>query len=305
MIPFLLVAASRLPFWVLHRVSDVGYLVLYYGLRYRRKVVRENLELAFPEKTREERLRIERRFFRNFTDILIETVKAFSLSKEELLDRVRFATSGVAQEFWKRQCNIAGISSHLANWELLAQALSVEFQHQCYGVYKPLSSKKMDDAVVISRERFGIKMIPMRSVRRVMEEHSGKPYVMGLLSDQAPHDYEKAFQVRFLGLPTYVVPGPGILTVKHGLTPIWGWMRRTGRSRFEWGVEELSLELPEGGFGPADLAQIERISRVHGITIEEASRALSLIQRFSQKLEEKIKMAPQDWLWSHRRWKKR
>lgn len=305
MIPFLLVTASRLPFRVLHRFSDLGFLVLYYGLRYRRKVVRENLALAFPEKTPEERLRIEKQFFRNFTDILIESVKAFTLSKRELLDRVRFANPETARALWEQQVNIAGISSHLANWELLAQALSVEFRHQCYGVYKPLSSKKMDDAVVISRERFGIKMIPMRSVRRVMEEHSGRPYLMGLLSDQAPHDYEKAFQVVFLGQPTFVVPGPGILTVKHGLTPIWGWMSRTGRSRFEWGVEVLSLDLPEGGFGPADQAQIERISRVHGVTLEEAGRALALIQRYSQKLEAKIRMAPQDWLWSHRRWKKR
>jgi len=307
MIPFIQLL-SLLPFPVLHRLSDLGYFVLYYGFGYRKRVVRENLALAFPEKTAAERLHIEKLFYRNFTDTLIETVKGFSITEKEVRARVRLATPELAQDLWKRQVNVAGISSHLANWEFLAQALALEFGHLCYGVYKPLKSPKMNDAVVASRERCGIKMIPMKAVRRVIQDHQEqkkRPYLLGLLSDQAPHDYEKAFQVTFLGLPTYVVPGPGILTLQLGLTPIWGWMKRTGRSRFEWGVEELSLELPETGFSEADQLQISRISRVHGVTEEQASRALALIQRFSVRLEAQIKMAPQDWLWSHRRWKSR
>ena len=299
---------SLLPFRILHRLSDVGFFVIYYGFGYRKRVVRENLALAFPDKTASERLKIEKLFYRNFTDTLIETVKGFSISEKEIRDRVRFTTPELAKDLWKRQVNVAGISSHLANWEFLAQALALEFGHVCYGVYKPLKSPKMNDAVVASRQRCGIKMIPMKAVRKVIQDHQSqqiRPYLLGLLSDQAPHDYEKAFQVTFLGQPTYVVPGPGILTMQLGLTPIWGWMRRTGRSRFEWGVEELSLDLPEAGFSNEDRAQIGRISRVHGVTEEQAGRALALIQRFSVRLEAQIKMAPQDWLWSHRRWKKR
>jgi KDO2-lipid IV(A) lauroyltransferase len=297
--------ASRLPFWALHRISDIGFILIYHGFRYRRRVVRENLAFACPDRSPGERLRIERLFYRNFTDTLIETVKGFSISREEIRSRIRLANPERVRELWDRQVNIAGISSHLANWEFLAQALAMEFGHHCYGVYKPLKSQKMNDAVVRSRERFGIKMIPMKTVRKVVQTPHDRPYLLGLLSDQAPHDYEKAFQVSFLGQPTYVVPGPGILTVQLGLTPIWGWMRRSGRSRFEWGIEELSMDLPKGGFSAEDQVQIERISRVHGVTSEQAARALALIQRFSEKLELQIKMAPQDWLWSHRRWKKR
>jgi KDO2-lipid IV(A) lauroyltransferase len=296
---------SKLPFPVLHRISDGLYFLLYRMVGYRKRVVRENLLRAFPEKPRSEILCIEKAFFRNFTDILIETIKGFSITEAEVRDRCRLMTPELARELWKEQVNVAGISSHLANWELLAQSLSLEFRHLCFGVYKPLSDARMNDAVVESRQRFGIRMIPMKAVRQAVTGAHDRPYLLGLLSDQAPHDYEKAFEVRFLGQKTYVVPGPGILTVEFGLTPVWGWMRRVGRSRFEWGVERLGFDVPEGGWSEDDRAQIDRISRVHGITTDKAEKAFALIRNYSLKLEAQIKMAPQDWLWSHRRWKSR
>jgi KDO2-lipid IV(A) lauroyltransferase len=302
---FLIRLLSKLPFWWLHRISDLGYFLVYSGFGYRKKTVRENLSRAFPEKTRAERLRIEKRFYRNFTDTLIETVKGFSITEAEVRERCRFQNPEIARALWESRSNVAGISSHLANWELLAQSLALEFQHLCFGVYKPLKDPSMNRAVVASRERSGIRMIPMKSVRSAVKGHHDRPYLLGLLSDQAPHDYERAFEVEFLNQKTYVVPGPGILTVEFGLTPIWGWMRRTGRSRFEWGVEELSMDPPEGGFSEDQLEQIERISRVHRLSMDQASRALALILRYSAKLEEQIRKAPEDWLWTHRRWKSR
>jgi KDO2-lipid IV(A) lauroyltransferase len=302
---FLIGIVSRLPFPVLHLISDLGFLLLYHGIGYRKKTVRENLARAFPEKSVPERLAIEKLFFRNFTDILIETLKTFTITEAELRSRIHFKNPEVARDLWEKQLNVAGISSHLANWELLAQSLSLEFKHLCFGVFKPLSNSAMNEAVVVSRQRFGIRMIPMKAVRRAIREDHGRPYLLGLLSDQAPHDYDKAFEVVFLNQKTYVVPGPGILTVQEKLTPIWGWMRRTGRSRFEWGVEVLSFDPPEGGFTGPDREQILRISKAHKISEADASRALALILNYSKKLEAQIKMAPQDWLWSHRRWKSR
>jgi KDO2-lipid IV(A) lauroyltransferase len=296
---------SKLPFPVLHGLSNAASFFLHRVFGYRKRVVRENLRRAFPEKSEQERARIEAAFFRNFTDILIETIKGFSITEAEVRDRCRLMTPELVRELWAEQVNIAGISSHLANWELLAQSLSLEFKHLCFGVYKPLSDARMNDAVVESRQRFGIRMIPMKAVRRAVTGNHGRPYLLGLLSDQAPHDYEKAFEVVFLNQTTHVVPGPGILTVEFGLTPVWGWMRRVGRSRFEWGLERLGFDPPTGGWTEEDRVQIERISRAHAIPVERAEKALALIRNYSAKLEAQIKMAPQDWLWSHRRWKSR
>ena len=52
---------SLLPFWVLYRLSDCFYCLLYYVVGYRKKVVRENLASSFPEKSAEELRKMARR----------------------------------------------------------------------------------------------------------------------------------------------------------------------------------------------------------------------------------------------------
>jgi KDO2-lipid IV(A) lauroyltransferase len=299
---------SKLPFPVLHVLSSGIAFLMVRVFGYRKKTVRGNLERSFPEKSKAEIRAIERQFYANFADILIETIKNFAITEAELRDRCRLTTPEVAKELWAKQVNVAGISSHLANWEILALSLSLEFQHHCYGVYKPLSDPKMDAEIRVSRQRFGIEMIPIKAVRGVLEQPPAKPWLLGLLGDQAPHDYEKAFEVQFLNQRTYVVPGPGLLTLEQGLTPIWGWMRRRpdlGRSRFEWGVEILSTEASGFEWTSADRAQIERIARVHAVSLETAERALALTRRVAERLEARIRENPADWLWTHRRWKAR
>lgn len=301
---FLLTLVSKLPFFVLHRFSDFLFYVIYFLVGYRKKVVRENLTRSFPRKSLDEIIRIERKFYRNFCDILIETLKNFSISEKEMRERCKLMTPDLAPRWFAAGKSLAGISSHLANWECLALSLSLEFPHQCYGVYKPLSDKKLNDVVVDSRERFGIKMIPIKKVREIVNSTQKKPYLMGLLSDQAPHDYSKAFEFSFLNQKTYVVPGPGILTVEQNLIPVWGWMRRVGRSRFEWGVEEVLVNESEV-LSQDDRDQVTRISKAHSISIEHAKKAFLITREYSRALEKQIEMAPEDWLWSHRRWKSR
>lgn len=300
----LLYGISYLPVWVLHRFSDLLYLSVYYGVGYRKKVVRENLEIAFPERSAEERLKIEKQFFRNFCDLVFEAIKTFSISKEELRERCVYTTPQVTANLFAKKVNLMGVSSHLANWEWKGLSLGYAFEHKTFVVYKPLSSAYLNRLVVRSRERFGARLVSIKSLREIFKSDQNIPFAVGLLSDQAPHDYSKAFEVEFLGRKTWITPGAGVLTVQKNFTPVWGWMRRTGRSRYEWGIEELKPVIP-AQWSESDQAQISRIAKAHQLTVEQASYALALTQLFTSKLEAEIKMAPQDWLWSHRRWKLR
>ena len=302
---WVMIILSKLPFFVLHRISDGLYYLIYYVLRYRRKVVRENLVRSFLEKSLSEIVSIEKKFYSNFCDIIVETIKNFSISKNEMRSRCHLVNPELIQKLFDQNLNLTGISSHLANWECLALSLALEFKHISYGVYKPLSDKKLNDTVVESRERFGIKMIPIKQVRHYLDLPHDRPIVIGLLSDQAPHDYSKAFEVHFLNQKTYVVPGPGILTVERGFTPIWGWMRRVGRTRFEWGIEVIEVDGAKMNWSHLDLEQIDRIANAHSITKVQSAQALAIIKEYSNRLEAQIRKAPEDWLWSHRRWKKR
>lgn len=83
----LLYSFSLLPFFILYGISDVIAFTLFTLLGYRKKVVMANLGIAFPEKTEQERLKIARQFYRNFTDTFMETLKLLSLSERQISKR--------------------------------------------------------------------------------------------------------------------------------------------------------------------------------------------------------------------------
>ena len=278
--------------------------MLYVGLGYRKKVVRENLRKSFPEKSEKERLEIERKFYQNFCDLMIESIKTTTITLEELQRRCLFTGVPNADQWFAEGVHVNGLSSHLANWEWLPLTLGPSTKQNCFAIYKPLSSKKINQFMVKTRERFGMKMIPLKETRAFFESNQTTPYIMGLLSDQAPHDYSKAWEFQFLNQKTFYVPGPGVLTVKYNLKPTISWMRRTGRSRYEWSLEPLMIDasIP---LDEMEIAQVDRMSKAHSLTFEQTERAYRIVKEYSRQLEIQIRAAPADWLWSHRRWKTR
>jgi KDO2-lipid IV(A) lauroyltransferase len=286
---------SYLPFFILHAFSRLVFVVLYYGLGYRRKVVRENLQKSFPEKSLRDIKSIERKFYRNFCDLMIETIKSTSITREELLKRCHFTGKANADRWFSEGVNLNGLSSHLANWEWLGFTMCIETKQDCLAVYKPLSDPKMDSFLLKTRARLGLRLISMQNLRAFFQETHARPFLLGLLSDQAPHDYEKAFVIHYFA-------GPGVLTVKHDLTPCWGWMKRSGRSRFVWGLEPVNPNLNEA-LTRDEQDQIDRVARSLELTPADSERAYRIVKEYSRLLEERIKMNPEDWLWSHRRWK--
>jgi KDO2-lipid IV(A) lauroyltransferase len=298
-----LYALSLLPFWILHFFSTLIYFLVYHVWKYRVTVVRENLKNSFPEKSIPELRAIERKFYVNLCDLVIETIKTFSISRTEIKKRCVCTTPELLAQLYQERKNLTGISSHLGNWEWLSLSLSFEFQHKAYGIYKPLANAALDEMLIRSRGRFGFELVPMKRLREIFKKMGESPIVIGLLSDQAPHSYAKAFEVLFLHQKTFVFPGPGIISVERNFTPVWGWMRRTGRSRFEWGVEVIEVAAAAEKIDAIDVEQIERIGKLHQLSREDSARALAITQEFNRRLETRIQANPADWLWSHRRWK--
>jgi Kdo2-lipid IVA lauroyltransferase/acyltransferase len=300
---------SWLPMPVLHVFSDVLKFFLYSVLGYRKSVVVQNLKRCFPQYTSEQVDEVARKFYSHFCDLLMESIKTFTISKSEFLSRFQFRTPDVAQGWFARGENLTGISSHYNSWEWNALALAMELKHTTYGVYKPLANPAWDRLFFESRCRFGIQMIPIKQVRPILDRSTTgatlRPILMGLLSDQAPHDYSKAFQVQFFGEPTWVTPGPAVITLQRGFTPVWGWVRKLGRSRYEWGIDPIVLSEAQIQTAAQDQQQVERISKAHGLTAQQSAHAIALTQEFTSRLEAQIKMAPEFWLWSHRRFKLR
>jgi KDO2-lipid IV(A) lauroyltransferase len=297
---------SRLPFSVLHRLSDLSYFWIYAVFGYRKKTVRENLLRSFPEKSKKEIIAIEKKFYRHFCDLIFETIKTSTISKEEIRERCRLENPELIQRLYREGKNVAGISSHMGNWEWLSLSLSLESDYKFLAVYKPLANAKLNRIVVGSRERFGAIFVAIKRLKAILEQSHEKPYFVGLLSDQAPHDYSKAFELPFLNQPSFFVPGPGVLCVKRNLTPVYGWIRKVGRSRYVWKLEVLEGAMPEySSLSDTEREQVDRFAAAHRLTQEESVRAFVITRKLANDLEAEIKMAPQDWLWSHRRWKSR
>lgn len=303
---YALKGVSIAPFWLLHRFSDVAFVLVFYVLRYRRRVVLENLQRSFPNKTIDEIKKIERQFYRHLCDLIFETIKVASLTHEELRDRCRLQTPDEYARVRASGRPVIGISSHLGNWEWLVLDLALQGGLHILGVYKPLTSRVLDSWIKKTRERFGTEMIAMKVVPTAIRYDYGKPWLLGLLADQAPHHYDRAFQVRFLNQDTYVVPGPGVITARENALPIWGWMKCVGRSRYEWGVEILDEDqLPVAGASDFDREQVARIAKAYSITLDQSLFAYRLTLAYCTRLEAAINASPSDWLWSHRRWKSR
>ena len=113
---------SLLPLKVLYFISDILYYLVYYILKYRRVVVRDNLVNSFPNKTTKEIVKIEKEFYSFFCDYIVETIKLLSISKEELKSRMSFSgVDDIENEMVSKNRNFCFVYlGHYCNWEWIA-----------------------------------------------------------------------------------------------------------------------------------------------------------------------------------------
>ena len=117
LLSFFLKLLSCIPFKVLYVLSDGLFYVLYYVIRYRRRIVRKNLTESFPEKSEQEILKIEKNFYRYFTDQVLESCKMTTISPEEISSRMKFTNVEAADAVLKTGKSIALYMGHYGNWE--------------------------------------------------------------------------------------------------------------------------------------------------------------------------------------------
>ncbi|MBN1415901.1 MAG: lysophospholipid acyltransferase family protein [Bacteroidales bacterium] len=269
---------SRLPFFILYRISDLIFLIAFYVFPYRKKIVYKNLRNAFPEKHASEINRIAKEFYRYFCDFLVESVKPYSLSLQELDDRFRFTNPEVMYEFHNKERDYAVISGHYGNWEFNANQ-SLMAKRDGIVVYRPLKNKNMDRLFKRLRIRPGGVMTPMKNVFRVAMEYRNhkKPFFIWFIADQRP-PRNNAFWTTFMNQPTSFFNGVEKISRKLDLAILFMQVTRIKRGYYEVTLKKLfdsAAWLPE-----------------NAITLA-----------FVKELEDEIKKAPQYWLWSHNRWK--
>lgn len=277
-------ALSLLPFRILYFLSDGLFLIIFYVIRYRRKIVWKNLTSSFPEKDEKELRKIERQFYHWFCDYIFETFKLLSISNEKLLKRFEIRGLEQIEHCFDKGQDCAGILGHYCNWEWLS-ACGLEFKRHPEGVigliYHPLYNEAVDKLFIDIRKAHGGELIPKKDILRrlVNLKKENRRSLFGYISDQAPRWHNIHLWLPFLNHDTPVFTGGERI------------MRKMNNAVFY-----LDMERPCRG---------KYICTYHLITREPQKMEENEITRhFFQMLEKSIRREPSYYLWTHNRWKR-
>jgi len=273
----LLYVISLFPLPLLYLLSDFAYFIIYYVLKYRKKVVMQNLTLAFPYKTEVEKLSVAKEFYKNFCDTFVETIKFISAGKHFF--RKRFiADYSVVDELFKSGKSIQLHLGHNFNWELANLTFPFYIPYKTLIVYLPLGNKVFDRLFKYIRSRFGSHMIAATKMRNEMLPHRNTQYIIALIADQSPPGGDNAYWVNFFGRPTPFLKAPENVARRNNYPVVFSHFTKIRRGVYQ-GHNILSTD------NPKELPAGE------------------LTKRYADFLEKVMTENPEMWLWSHRRWK--
>jgi len=277
----LILPLSNLPFWVLYRLSDIGYYIIYYIIRYRRKVVFGNLQRSFPNYTTAQIQRLAKLYYRHLCDLGVESLKIFSISIEEAIVRNRIVNPEVAARFFDQGRSIIFSAGHYNNWELCVLASDAQLKHKSIGVYTQIRNEYFEKVMRVTRGRYGMELVTKKEIKAFHEKNRHRLTATILANDQAPSPSTKrAYRMMFLNQETDVMYGTEKFAREYDYPVVFAAIRKVRR-----GWYETRLQVMEEHPGTTPYGDIT--------------------ERMTRLIEAQILEEPQYWLWSHKRWKKR
>lgn len=269
---------TLIPLGLLYLFSDLIFLIIYYLIPYRKKVVINNLKKSFPEKSDTEINKIARSFFRYFSDFLIETIKGLNITFANHARRVKFKNPELLDHIYDKGSNVVLVSGHYGNWEWVI-LLQKYIKHKFYYAAKILRSELSHKLTNKIRQQYGFTLIPMASTYRsvLTKVRSGERLIIWLLADQHPRK-NTGYWTTFLNQDTAFFLGAARFVKKMNFDLVFMDIQRVKRGKYEVSFELLAE-------GDSELSETE------------------LTELHVRKLEEVITRKPYLWLWTHKRWK--
>ncbi|MFP4468595.1 MAG: lysophospholipid acyltransferase family protein [Bacteroidales bacterium] len=277
----MVVILSWLPWRVMYGASSMLAFLMASVIRYRRKVIMENLRNSFPEKEEKALQKIRHDFYRHLADVIVETIKTLNMSERQMKQRSRFTpeANAILRQSEQEGKPMMALLGHLGNWEWVPPPVTLQTNFQVITAYRPLRNKIMDKLLRRIRGRFVHDLVPKSQIGRALLRHkkSRKPLIAGLIADQNPGPLA-GLRTTFLSQDTLIYSGPDKLARKMKMPVYFVASRKEKRGQYLIHVSLLAEkpeELPEG--------EIARL--------------------FMKALEKEIEKSPALYLWSHRRWK--
>jgi KDO2-lipid IV(A) lauroyltransferase len=258
-------------------MSDLIFLLFMSVLPYRKKVVKANIERSFPDLSSKDQAVLVRGFYRHFSDLLIESIKNLSISKDELLRRMTVINPEVLQNLQKNGKSTIFVSGHFNNWEWFITAQALLVPNASYGIGMPLSNGFWDKKLTERRQRFGLTVVHAQNYKTMFNQ--SKPVSVLVLSDQAPADARKSYWMEFLHQQTPILFGVEQMANEFDLNVVYFQLKKVKRGYYEIEFKTLTTEARSLSYG-------------------------QLTEQHVQLLEQSILEEPCHWLWSHKRWKR-
>ncbi len=273
----LLNGLAKLPLAVLYGLAPSLYFIAYYVVRYRRDVVRKNLQNSFPEKGAVELKALEKSFYRQLIDVMLEAIKASTMTAAEFSQRVRFDNADIFDDHVSNKQSVVLLAAHHCNWEWLLPACNTTLPFAVDAVYKPLHQKFVDDFMLQSRSRFGAKPVPHKSAVMDIMQRRNEMRAFAMVADQSPKRKEEKYWTRFLNQETSFQMGMAKIPQMTKYPVYFAAMRRERKGYYS--VKFVPLAEPPYARGDT-----------------------AIIERYAQALEESIAAQPEAWLWSNDKW---
>jgi KDO2-lipid IV(A) lauroyltransferase len=211
-------------------------------------------------------------------DLLLESTKGYSVNTKELMKRYHCVNPEVANQYFDKGQDIIIALSHYCNWEWGTQVASTVYKFDAVTFYKPLTNKFIDKYMYTLRNRRGMTLLSIYETHRATRATNEKPKAYFMVSDQSPENHKKAYWTTFLNQETACIKGVEIYAKLFNLPVIYLDVQRLKRGYYRVEMEEICCS-------PKSTASGE------------------ITEKYMKKLESIIINKPENWLWSHRRWK--
>ena len=275
-----IVIIGILPFKVVYLLSDFTNWVLRVLIKYRKKVIQENLGMAFPDLNQEELKKLTYTTYRNLSDIFVESIKSFTMSKSTIVKRYKIVNPEVLAPYAEKGQSLIGVTGHYGNWEWGSLAASLQTSFEYVAFYKPLRNKYIGRFLKKSRSKCGTELVSIYETSKTFEDKKEETKMYLMVADQSPSkkQLKYAYWMNFLGKETAFLHGVEKHARNNNYPVLYVDIQRVKRGYYEVTISPL-VESPN------------------------ELRDEELTQKYAEKLESVIRKQPENWLWSHNRWK--
>jgi len=276
-----LVLVSFMPFPLLYAFSSFLSFMLLYVLGYRKKVVTQNLKNAFPDLNNNEILKIRKKYYRNLSDFMLETIKLNAITKKQLANRMEVEGLDILYKYHEEGKSVFAVLGHCPNWEWMGVQVAYLSKFKVYGVVKPLSDPYFNKFFFAIRERFSPNsLLPFKMTLRTVVLNQKNPSTYLIAVDQTPTKSEIEYWTKFMNQDTPVFLGPEKMSIRFNYPVVFVRMERKKRGYYKATFEEL-------------------------VSNPAATKEFDITEAHVGRLDKHIRKYPDNWLWSHRRWKHR